>query len=278
MSEAKLCLKYEGWFMCRLATDPDPTDEPRGVSGTTFAYGLEPDLDRVIRFHDVHGLTRSHCPVVGVFVKEATINGTPIPELESAKVELLGEPKFENRNFVLTMAGKEPIVPFDVQISSGAISFSKSMRMSEHTDDMMQMPRETLHKYGGRGFYTADEKVLSAMKIHDPLENRKERKSALNAQLLATTDELEREILARRISEISKAIDDPNNERLVNMWAIEEFSFRLDGELAHKGGAIAGYTIADDAWEIDFWFGGWDPDALCGYTSGEVSIPLRKVS
>src|SRR5512133_460655 len=45
-----LSLHFAGWFQCRLATDPDPADEPRGVSGFTFAYPGEPDLDRVIRF------------------------------------------------------------------------------------------------------------------------------------------------------------------------------------------------------------------------------------
>jgi hypothetical protein len=30
-------LKFGGWFQCRLATDPDPCDEPRGVSGYVHA-------------------------------------------------------------------------------------------------------------------------------------------------------------------------------------------------------------------------------------------------
>ena len=33
-----------GWFQCRLATDPDPYDEPRGVSGYVHAYLGEPTL------------------------------------------------------------------------------------------------------------------------------------------------------------------------------------------------------------------------------------------
>ena len=29
----KLIIQFGGWILMRLATDPDPTDEPRGVSG-----------------------------------------------------------------------------------------------------------------------------------------------------------------------------------------------------------------------------------------------------
>ena len=44
-----LKLFFQGCFQCRLATDPDPTDEKRGISGPTFAAPGEADLDRVIR-------------------------------------------------------------------------------------------------------------------------------------------------------------------------------------------------------------------------------------
>ena len=40
---------FEGYFMCRLATDPDPNNEPRGRSGYTMALTTEDPLDQVIR-------------------------------------------------------------------------------------------------------------------------------------------------------------------------------------------------------------------------------------
>ena len=51
-------VRYSGWFQCRLATDPDPYDEPRGVSGYLHAYVGEPDLDR--RIVKLEGRTRLH--------------------------------------------------------------------------------------------------------------------------------------------------------------------------------------------------------------------------
>jgi hypothetical protein len=44
-----LQLDFEGYFMNRLATDPDPTDDPYGTSGYTMAVGGEPILDQKIR-------------------------------------------------------------------------------------------------------------------------------------------------------------------------------------------------------------------------------------
>src|SRR6185295_19059273 len=42
---------FEGYFMCRLTTDPDPTDEKRGVSGYTLALASEDDLDNWIQLN-----------------------------------------------------------------------------------------------------------------------------------------------------------------------------------------------------------------------------------
>jgi hypothetical protein len=42
-------MQFQGYFMCRIATDPDPTNEQRGVSGYTMALVQEDGLDQVIR-------------------------------------------------------------------------------------------------------------------------------------------------------------------------------------------------------------------------------------
>ncbi|HEX2223179.1 MAG TPA: hypothetical protein VHN15_03115 [Thermoanaerobaculia bacterium] len=50
MTIAKLLeIQFQGYFMCRIATDPDPTNEQRGVSGYTLALITEDPLDQVIR-------------------------------------------------------------------------------------------------------------------------------------------------------------------------------------------------------------------------------------
>src|ERR1700761_3418410 len=121
-----LIIEFSGWILIRLATDPDPPDEPRGISGYSFAFGDEPDLDRVLRFKVPPNLTnffpRSHTPDIGVTVtKAARMDGgeTTLTALEGAAVDLKDEPKFENRNWTLTPAGFEPIVPFHLEIQKG---------------------------------------------------------------------------------------------------------------------------------------------------------------
>ncbi len=43
-----LRLDFDGFVTVRLSTDPDPSDEPRGVSGYTYALMNEPPLDQMI--------------------------------------------------------------------------------------------------------------------------------------------------------------------------------------------------------------------------------------
>lgn len=46
---SELTIHFEGYWQCRQATDPDPSRDPRGASGYTFAIGEESDLDTIIR-------------------------------------------------------------------------------------------------------------------------------------------------------------------------------------------------------------------------------------
>lgn len=270
---------FEGWFMCRLATDPDPTDEPRGVSGATFALPGEPDFDRVIYLQEPpSGTIRSHAPPVGVHVRSASLEGKEVECLRGAKVRLLGQPRLENRNFVLTVAGFEPIVPFFLEISGAGVRLARKLVMYPENPELefWKIPRERLQSFGARGFYTDSEKVLAATGVRDPLENRRERRRLLVEELQRETDELRRAGLRKRVRELEIAIREPTNERLVNMRAIEEFRFGLNGpaEMADPQGLLGGVPQAAD-WPIDFWLGGWDPDVLCGYMKGSLQIPMQ---
>ena len=48
-SDKSITLCFEGYWQCRQATDPDPSRDPRGSSGYTYAVGAENDLDQIIR-------------------------------------------------------------------------------------------------------------------------------------------------------------------------------------------------------------------------------------
>jgi hypothetical protein len=49
-----------------------------------------------------------------------------------------------------------------------------------------------------------------------------------------------------------------------NAGTVEGDTSILQGELN---------LAADTAWRVDFWIGGWDPDALCAFTKGTLQIP-----
>ena len=112
-------VKFSGWFQCRLPTDPDPSDEPRGVSGYVRAVAGEPDLDRVIRLQPVGATPRSHCPTIGVTVVRVLGDPRHGPDehpLVGAAVDLLDDAKFEGRNHILAEDGLEAVVPCHLRI------------------------------------------------------------------------------------------------------------------------------------------------------------------
>src|SRR5688500_6467325 len=128
-----LLIRYEGYWQCRQATDPDPSADPRGVSGYTFAVGAENDMDQVVRlqrdeidpvdFRVVPGERSSE--QFGVFVTGAEVGGEPWApgaRLPGGKVRWLPAglpdkgPRFEMRNtttyYPVTKGVYMPIDPF----------------------------------------------------------------------------------------------------------------------------------------------------------------------
>jgi hypothetical protein len=118
-------LYFEGWFQCRLARDPDPSDEKRGISGASFATVYEPDLDRIIRLNDAVAsramyLPPGHqVPSVGVSVRSVYLDGQKSGShpLLGARVDLLDGPVFQSLNGVFSTPGNEIIDPFHISIS-----------------------------------------------------------------------------------------------------------------------------------------------------------------
>jgi hypothetical protein len=126
-------LYFEGWFQCRLARDPDPTDEKRGISGAAFATVYEPDLDRIIRLNDpiasraMYMPAGHNVPEAGVSVKSVYIHGEKSAShpLVGARVDLLENAVFESLNGVFYQPGNEPIDPFHICVSQGDLLVSR---------------------------------------------------------------------------------------------------------------------------------------------------------
>ena len=266
-------LEFGGWFQCRLATDPDPSDEPRGVSGYVHAVAGEPDLDRIIRLQRNGACPRSHCPQIGVVVKhvfEGSKANASSPVI-GAEVELLDNPKFEGRNHIIAEDGFEAIVPFHLKISKG--SFVLQRKFSDNFVFPPKAPpdRDQLQTLQAGGVVISPGTIGVHTGIFDLGEVWRGRINLLQADLNHATSEVEQAALRSRIASLS----DPRNLRFFGARML--YSIPLDGTsvVRDPGGWLSAKpsTGAGDPWLTELWYGAWDPDALCGFMQGYLGLP-----
>src|ERR1700750_2885155 len=125
-----LYLSFEGYFQMRMATDPDPSDEPRGVSGYTFALAGEPDFDNLLHLQpDEEGVVERRFgvgpdapgPRVGVTVRQGRWVGgealryTEAPEYRGARVAFVNA-QLTERNGIVIRNDLFAIDPLRVQL------------------------------------------------------------------------------------------------------------------------------------------------------------------
>jgi hypothetical protein len=269
-------LKFSGWFQCRLATDPDPSDEPRGVSGYVHAVAGEPDLDRIIRLQPVGTTWRSYCPGVGVGV--VSVYGDPRTRtthpLIDATVEFLDGARFEGRNHILAEDGFEAVVPLHIRIRKNKFLLQRKF------DDSMKFPPLTDEDRGkfaalqATGINISPGAIGDATGIFDLSAAWLERTGRLKTELQGCTDEIQRAALKSRITSLS----DPRNARYFAARML--FSAALTGSTVYQDPDEYLPTKAifgpDTAWPLEFWCGAWDADALCGYIVGYLGVAMPK--
>jgi hypothetical protein len=270
-----LRLEFEGWFQCRLATDPDPADEPRGVSGWSFAVGGEPDLDRVIRFHDPVAL-RSEGPPVGVRVVHVRVAGGGRPDhpLMGAKVDLIGDPRFEGRNGLIAEDGREPVHPFHLRVSGGGMTLERDDPLDRGGSPIHEVDPATLERRMGGGLQFGPE-VPAATGVTDPAAHLKRRLKTLRQARDVERDPDTRAALATRVWALED--EDTQRKRLAGLRGFVAYDFAI-GEQGGSGTAAGGIDSDIDLsapWPISFWFGGWDADTLCAYARGSLGVPFR---
>jgi hypothetical protein len=289
---ARLILQFEGWCTIRQPTDPDPTDEPRGASGYTFAFGNEPDLDRIVRLQPSQTIPeRSHGWPIGVKVTDAVRHAgakqSSIAALVGATVDLLGRPKLENRNWTLTPAGYEPIVPFDLSIKAPPLTIGRKapLDVNDPNRKLWEQPPAVLQAQGANGVEFEPETIGKATGIWDSREVALERRTLLQKDLDAAKrktppEEAEIAILTGRIAELTIGIDNPNDRRVGARYYVERFGFDMLGTVKIEGdeGKVLGglLTRGSDpagAWGVRFWIGAWDPDLLSAYFVGALDAP-----
>jgi len=293
-----LAIHYEGWCQVRLASNPDPSDEPRGVSGYSFALAGEPDLDRAIRFQDPVS-PRPLGPEVGVRVTQVVSRGgDALAEhpLLGADVVLLNEdgeppasprdprgPRFEARGYILADPGDEPLWPYHIRFEKGDISVARKAEWGgewagQHISDV---PLEELKRFGAvMEVFSAD--VAAATGITDYIAFREQRREEVRALHENADDPVEKAALARRLSELEKSPnqdkEDPvgSDRRTIALGGIQKRNFPITGDatIVDPSGEL-GDIDTNAPWQTSFWFGGWDCDTLCSYVKGLVVVPFK---
>src|SRR5215213_1298039 len=200
-------IKFSGWFQCRLATAPDPTDELRGVSGYAHALPNEPGFDRIIRLQPEDTILRSHCQSIGVKVTNIWINGNREDNhpLVGALVDFLDYPKFEGRNDILTKEGEEALVPINIQIKKDCFLIQRKF------NDTMNFPLSTMDDFEkfnnlkATGVHLHPGTIQESTGIFDLYLVWQDRKSRLEADLQTATNEIEKSTLKARIKLLSNS-------------------------------------------------------------------------
>lgn len=268
---------FTGWVQIRLATNPDPPDEPRGVSGYTFALPGEPDLDRLLRTSDPVA-PRSHGPAIGVFVRRVVVDGTDLPThpLRGAQLRLLSDPCFESVNDVVMPQGYEAFEPFDVELSKDRFR----LRRRDYLDPahpaytVYTAPPALLAARRTASVTLADDLLIEATGNADAAGYRRARLALLQADLATAKDPYLRAALGRRISELENT--DPKDRRTVSMTFVESRTYALNGptELADPDGWL-GTLDTYATFRVDIAMGVWDADALSAYVAGTIALPTR---
>jgi hypothetical protein len=280
-----LTLHFEGWIQVRLATDPDPADEPRGVSGWTFALAGEPDLDRVIRLQNPVA-PRSHGPLVGVFVRSVRAGrsgqegGEDVPghALVGAAVDLLDAPKFEGRNGIVAEDAQEFVHPFHLRVLQAPFVLERRNVLA--VDDqgreqpLYQVDPALFRRYQPVDLGNSDD-VVQATGVADAGEMRRQRAALVARDLEQARRAGDATLVAaleKRHEEL--AIENTIRDGLMRFRLIYGFDLNGPARVVDEVGVLGAAVDPVGPWPIAFWIGGWDADALCAYLRGTLTFPL----
>jgi hypothetical protein len=281
---ASLVLKFGGWFQCRLATDPDPTDEPRGVDGYMHAVAGEPDLDRIIRLQTSSGVVqRSYCPSVGVKVVSVYVDLRKIDDhpLIGASVDFLDKPRFEGRNTILTAPGAEAIFPVHIQIKKDINNSNNNngsfIIQRKYDDDMKFSPltADDLDKFKRlQAIFQSISpgEIEEATGIFDLSVVWSERVAKLQADLTKTTNEIEIAAIKSRIETMSNTSPRRFSVRMLYSMNLKGNAIFEDPNSYLPGKPIG--LASADPWTLELWCGAWDADAQSGYMVGYLGLPI----
>lgn len=314
MKFAKLLeIQYQGFFFCRLATDPDPTDEQRGVSGYTMALTDEDPLDQVIRTQiDKDFAERNlRAPAqrmkikVGVDVSDVLFDGRSYAPgraaLKGAKLHLEGEtppfpgPIFDSRNNIVGSDDNMMFVvnPFQLAIRGKGVEIHATDHLNPARPEEPIWQIQDPSIYARRlptNFTSSSTAVMAAIRVFDGYSYFRDRRRFLEQRIAelerklapgaaTSLDAAERAAVEGSIQGLRTRIFQLEfwGDRVITKLAFQlTYSFNVNGPQRIVGQErLGGEVDCGHPWPVTFWFGGWDGDLLVGYMQGSLSMPFR---
>jgi hypothetical protein len=292
-----LVLTFAGYFQMRMATDPDPTDDPRGMSGYTFALPGEPDFDGILHLlPDEPGVCQrdfggdSFAPRVGVSVVAAVARGVPEPNLVGAALALPAA-RLVERNGLVVRNDFFALDPVCVRVTqNGRVLLERVDELDPARPGLpiTQADSPMLCRRQPTNWVMNSAEVAAATGLPQPvtdqvlIDNRLRRRACLIELLGTTTDPVVRAALEVRIKELEivrrwwdlsqEGPAGPPIDRRAYTLALQATGWNVG-----LNGAVRENTVGGDPnapWPFAFWLGGWDGDALCAYNSGSLTVPL----
>lgn len=305
-----LDINFDGYFMCRLATDPDPTNEERGMSGYTMAVAYEDPLDQVIRLQaSPEWLKRNARPPlpsmdisVGVTVKSALFNGVSYGganKVIGAKVYLDGVdfplpgPTFESRNSTVGSDDTFAFVvnPFNFRIEQEHTGVK--LTATDYVDP--KDPALALWQVNDPAIYSrrlpncatiGDTEVEEALNVFDAYGYFRDRRRYLDKLIRDTSamrdktkSKQERDRLDAQIESCRSRIYQLEfwGDRVINKIQTKvSWAYDINGPQQVEGD-LGGKVDTTQPWKMSYWFGGWDGDLLLGYMRGTLGLPFTTV-
>ena len=164
---------------------------------------------------------------------------------------------------------------------STAAAFIPPIDPNNPDTPIWQLDQALIVAHGARGMEYEPDTVGRATRIWNGLQYVTER----HALLVAERDRLRRRggdpvkitALDGRIYELEIGMKTPNDRRVMTRYFVERFGFTMAGAGAQVTGAqgrlLRGELDTKSPWNINFWMGGWDPDSLCAWMQGSVTVP-----
>ncbi len=311
MTYAKLLeIQFGGYFLCRLATDPDPTNEERGVSGYTMALVGEDELDAVIRTQVTPEFAQKNLrePAermgiqIGVNVTGVTFDGKPYAKAaaaltgaKGAKVALEGKnppfdgPTYDSRNNIVGSDDNMAFVvnPFELAIRGETVSIFAKDYLNPADPEQKIWKIEDPALYARRlptAFSPSSTQVMSILRVFDQFSYFRDRRRYLSERIEILEKELavsgcpNPEELRAKIQAMKSRIYQLEfwGDRVNSKMAFQlTYSHNINGPQTIEGlENLGGKADTGHPWPVTYWFGGWDGDLLTGYMAGTLGIPF----